>query len=108
MLVFYDPTNNQVMALFTNGTTSPAWDERGYQRLEVSDPDLERVLQKLGRDARLSFTNGTVSGASAQSNALQPNPTPKTERELAIERLAALPSSTPVIDDIIKVLTQRD
>lgn len=42
MLIFYDPNDdNQVMASYTEGTTSTVWESRGYTRLEISpSPEL--------------------------------------------------------------------
>ena len=39
MLLFYNPSDNQVMGYYSGGTTSTVWEAQGYVRLEINPSD---------------------------------------------------------------------
>jgi len=80
VLIFYDPARqNQVMALYTGGTTSEEWERRGYIAATVPD-DLAQDVARLGRDAKVTIKKGEITGVSPLPNPEQPQRSPRDVR----------------------------
>jgi hypothetical protein len=71
MLVFYDPNNkNQVMAVYTHGTDSKVWGDRGFKSVELDEGT------PVTRDMKLVFLRDGLSVTTKPSpNSEQPKET---------------------------------
>jgi len=72
MIVFYDPATGQVMAIYSGGTNSKAWEEQGCLRASVP-PNLE---SQVTRDHTVKITDDEVTSIAPQVNPTQPPPEP--------------------------------
>lgn len=85
MIAFIDPATKQVMAYYSHDTTSTAWEEQGFVRVEVPE-EAEALVMRHGRDCTLDGSKVT-----AKPNPVQPvRPVVKSRIELLEERIAAL------------------
>ena len=75
MLIFYNASDMQVMALYSGTYSGTVWTDQGYVALEVvaSESDLA-ALQTLRRDCYIAVVDGSVTTVTARSNPVQPQP----------------------------------
>jgi len=73
MIVFYDPADGQVMALYTGDTRSREWKRRGFERASVPEA-LEAEALRMGRDAQATVHDGEVTALTAVEHPEQPQP----------------------------------
>ena len=71
MIVFYDPGDGQVMAIYSGDTESTVWVDRGFLKAEVP-PDLIDAVGLFGRDGRVTVLGADVTGVSSRTNPVQP------------------------------------
>lgn len=81
MIVFYDPADGQVMAVYSGNTTSTVWTDRGFLR---ANSDIA-----VTRDHKVVVVDGKVTSATPNSNPDQPSV--PSFRDRIIERLRADP-----------------
>ena len=74
MIVFYNPSDsNQVMAIYTHGTSSSVWTDLGYLGMTVSEEARISELNLYSRDCRLVLDGNRLRGIEARTNPNQPS-----------------------------------
>lgn len=62
MIVYYDTTSsNQVMAIYSEGTSSTVWTTAGYTQASVNDPTLIQAVKDNGRDCTVTVVDSVVT-----------------------------------------------
>lgn len=109
MIIFTDPSNNnQVMAVYPDGTVSTVWEARGFIRHEITDPILVGKIRQLQRDCQIVFSaEGEPSDVLPVVNPIQPirDPTevPREEaRARGKVKLLALGFTQEEIDALVR------
>jgi hypothetical protein len=63
MKVYYDSADsNQVKAIYTNGTSSTAWD--AFDSIDVTDPERIAELEMCGTKSKLTIVSGEVTAVT--------------------------------------------
>ena len=75
MQIFYNPSDMQVMAVYSDRYRGAVWTDQGYVALEVVASDSNMAaLQRLRRDCYIVVVDGSVTTVTARSNPVQPQP----------------------------------
>lgn len=102
MILFYNPADSQVMALYKGETKSTVWSDAGYLKATVGDATLEKLLLLYGRDAVVTVVRGTVTGVTPNKNPIQPTLS-ADETEIA-SLLVKVGDATATISDIVRLM----
>ena len=74
MIIFYRPSDGQVMATYSMDTDSTAWTEQGFTRAEVPDGFVADI-RTYRRDCKVTVNgDGVITGVESQANDIQPVP----------------------------------
>ncbi len=72
MILWYNPADSQVMALYEVETKSMVWSDAGYLKAKVGDATLKKLLLLYKRDATVTVVRGTVTAVTPNPNPIQP------------------------------------
>lgn len=108
MVVFINPTTQQVMALYSHDTTSTVWTAQGFSRVVLDDPEIIAEVSRHGRDCALQFSGSTVTGVIARPNPVQPQPKPDTPEQARLKALNAKLQADTITDAEVRELLRLE
>ena len=105
MIIFYNPADNQVMAVYSTDTDSTVWTGQGYIRTEVPDGFVADIRNH-GRDCQVTVdADGVITSCTSKTNEIQPVPNADeiSQAELRVSGRAKL-LALGLTEDEIKAL----
>lgn len=106
MEIWYNPSDGQVMAVYSHRYAGQHWSDQGYERAEVPD-----AFARVTRDHRVTVEGGVVTGIEATPNPVQPTPSGDELRSAAeaalIERLLEREGQRPDAPQAVKEYLAR-
>jgi len=102
MTVWYNPTDNQIMAIYDGKTTSTVWSGLGYREVEVPNGPLRDLVHQHRRDATVTVSDGRIASVRRSTNPIQPTPSPRETERAGI--LTKIGSETATGTDLLRLI----
>jgi len=102
MVVWYNPADMQVMALYDTVSSSQVWSDAGYLKATISDENIEKLLLQHGRDATITVRDNIVTSVTGKTNPIQP--TLSADEIEHQNLLVKVKDNTATLNDVLRVM----